>query len=231
MSQCVEGYCHLNASSSRRTWHGHDHPSLDPLRTSDGQRQRLSITPPFAPEVVFVPGVVLPRPGCRCPRKNVKALGAAMKRCNGVLLMPLLVTCAPAPPLGSNACWPQMTDFAPAPHVGRASATNPLGAATLRRVPSRPGIVVSEAHGDSHVSVGFDQGLHIKLPSWPRRIARHVVRVPDISMNGSLLDLDVATGLDVQHRSCSEGQRDMRVKNQSEMLVARPQSADPWSLG
>ena len=55
MSQCVEGYCHLNASSSRRTWHGHDHPSLDPLRTSDGQRQRLSITPAVrAFEVVFV---------------------------------------------------------------------------------------------------------------------------------------------------------------------------------
>ena len=55
MSQCVEGYCHLNASSSRRTWHGHDHPSLDPLRTSDGQRQSLSITPAVrAFEVVFV---------------------------------------------------------------------------------------------------------------------------------------------------------------------------------
>ena len=51
-------------------------------------------------------------------------------------------------------------------------------------------------------------------------------------MNGSLLDLDVATGLDVQHRSCSEGQRDMRVKNQSEMLVASGRSLQkPLELG
>lgn len=43
-------------------------------------------------------------------------------------------------------------------------------------------------------------------------------------MNGSLLDLDIATGLDVQYRSCSKGQRDMRVKNQSEMLVVSGRS-------
>ncbi|MNN84444.1 hypothetical protein D3C81_2016060 [compost metagenome] len=38
-------------------------------------------------------------------------------------------------------------------------------------------------------------------------------------MHGSLLDLDVAAGFDVQYRPGGEGERDVSVENQPEMLV------------
>jgi hypothetical protein len=84
--------------------------------------------------------------------------------------------------------------------------------------------IVRETNRNSHVSVGFVHHFQIEGPPRPGRIARHVACVPDIPMNGSLLDLDVAAGLDVQHRSCGEGQRDVRVENQPEVLVVAGRS-------
>ena len=43
--------------------------------------------------------------------------------------------------------------------------------------------------------------------------------MPDISVNGSLLNLDIAAGFDVQYRSSGKGQRDVRIENQPDVLI------------
>jgi hypothetical protein len=79
--------------------------------------------------------------------------------------------------------------------------------------------VVRHSDGDDDLVAGCSQGLIFENEAGPGGVERQIGRRPEAPAAGALLDLDRLAGLHVEERAYPEGQRDMRIEHQAEVLV------------